>query len=448
MGKKASRWGGKKEKGDKTAEDVDDAGGVALLPTAVQVGGAAAPGQNQARAHIEAGLLGGGNLKAAGGGRAARSEFEQFGGSSASSTLTEQNPEANLQRFLDLVTSKDEHCFCLKEGFCSAGDWSCYAQLREEFEFLPTWSAGGHRLRRDVIDVGMYNYGSEVEAGEVEDLTLGPRTATTGLRRAPQSPKHRFRPYNVDLEYQANADHRSGDRDHLYQHGPSAGGKNPAGANAKGTMKGPKGKGKGELPGSAPQRPHGQIIIGDSSSHPQRRIKNQVWERCPTYRKLVQFLVRKFEISGPLRSIINFYQKGDNRLGFHKDRYYATAEVEVNFTVGLSLGATRNLEFISNEEYSRQQAAGHGAAMAGGLFSFPQANGDIFAFSKYVNNNYRHGVPTGTGEGGGESTKGRISVVVWGERGKRSVGTYSPYEGDFDVEFAGMEGERIMYDEG
>jgi hypothetical protein len=65
---------------------------------------------------------------------------------------------------------------------------------------------------------------------------------------------------------------------------------------------------------------------------------------------------------------------------FHKDShaYGANGEKE-DFTVGVSFGAERALEF---------QHDGTGVT-----FGFPQNNGDLFAFSSVVNNRFKHGVP-------------------------------------------------------
>ncbi|CAD7947270.1 unnamed protein product [Amoebophrya sp. A120] len=428
MGKKG-RWGTKK---DATTSEADPTGashdaGLDLLAkqgsSAAASTSATSPdgNKNAALAHLESGILRG-QKDASSTFRQKRSEFDQFNttvgtvSNSAQSTL-----EENLKRFLALVSDQDEHCFCLPEGFCARTDLSTFEQLFQEFEFLPTWSANGFRLRRDVIDVGMFNYRVD---GSSSDTTSGVVVAASRGNNGPPT-KKRFRPYNVAESEQV-----------------------PDGA----------------FVSSEPRRP------GGGSGTPNC-IRNAVWENCPTYRKLIQFLVKKFEIQGPVRSVINFYQGNNNRLGFHKDSYYGN----VNFTVGVSLGATRNLEFITNEEYQRQQAQGGGGNMQGGLFSFPQGNGDIFAFSEYVNNHYRHGVPNDAQKQFG----GRISVVVWGHRETKfaKVGaessrkrvqprdgmstrsssnrdevvapskSYYPYEGDFVVDFAGEEGERIVYDD-
>ena len=98
-------------------------------------------------------------------------------------------------------------------------------------------------------------------------------------------------------------------------------------------------------------------------------------------------LIKRFEISDPVRSVINLYKDERDKVGFHKD-YYTNG---INFTVGVSMGATRRLEFVAEEDFMKNRDVN--TSNMQGLFSFPQGNGDIFAFSDFVNNNYRHGVP-------------------------------------------------------
>lgn len=201
-------------------------------------------------------------------------------------------------------------------------------------------------------------------------------------------------------------------------------------------------------------------------------------------------------------------------MGFHRDFYYTSLSREPlpgasqdengnwqrqNFTCGVSLGATRNLDFISENDYQNwrrdlddrnRQGLGEDPRNRGGfgnsLFSFPQRNGDVFAFSDFVNDNYRHGVAPieGSAKGRGKSKKGmddnfvgpRISVVIWGQRklDKKSLlnqvkgnqakglgkkkgekiyggkllkgqGDYEPYKGEFQIIFHGRDGEKTVH---
>jgi hypothetical protein len=43
-------------------------------------------------------------------------------------------------------------------------------------------------------------------------------------------------------------------------------------------------------------------------------------------------------------------------------------------------------------------------------FSFPQNNGDVFAFNNDVNKKFQHGVPKDI-----QCRENRISIIVWGK---------------------------------
>ena len=69
--------------------------------------------------------------------------------------------------------------------------------------------------------------------------------------------------------------------------------------------------------------------------------------------------------------------------------------------MGASFGAPRELAFLHVESDAR--------------FSFPQLNGDVFAFDAAVNKQFQHGVPKG-GEKGGVKSGPRFSIIAWGRR--------------------------------
>merc|ERR1712000_530215 len=96
---------------------------------------------------------------------------------------------------------------------------------------------------------------------------------------------------------------------------------------------------------------------------------------------------------------LNFYADNSAWKPFHKDSHaYAKGGIKEDFTIGLSLGATRALVFKHAE--GEQQ------------FSFPQANGDVFAFDTKVNDKFLHGVPKAK-----ERVVGpRFSIIAWGRR--------------------------------
>lgn len=65
--------------------------------------------------------------------------------------------------------------------------------------------------------------------------------------------------------------------------------------------------------------------------------------------------------------------------------------------MGASFGSERELAFL------------HVASQA--QFSFPQANGDVFAFDGVVNTSFQHGVPRST-----KACGPRFSIIAWGRR--------------------------------
>eukprot|EP00448_Togula_jolla_P026229 CAMPEP_0170646808 /NCGR_PEP_ID=MMETSP0224-20130122/43838_1 /TAXON_ID=285029 /ORGANISM="Togula jolla, Strain CCCM 725" /LENGTH=327 /DNA_ID=CAMNT_0010978171 /DNA_START=84 /DNA_END=1064 /DNA_ORIENTATION=+ len=123
-------------------------------------------------------------------------------------------------------------------------------------------------------------------------------------------------------------------------------------------------------------------------------------QRSPTYEKIVRWLAGFFGVE-PIRSLVNFYRNGDDYTAYHSDQYFTG----VNMTIGASFGEERELVFEQRE--SKDQ------------FSFPQHNGDIFAFTDEVNSRFTHAVPRErrrARSAGPRHTPGRVSVIVWARR--------------------------------
>jgi len=96
---------------------------------------------------------------------------------------------------------------------------------------------------------------------------------------------------------------------------------------------------------------------------------------------------------------MNFYRDGSDWKPFHHDSHaYGGKALREDFTIGASFGATRELAFLHEP--------------SGGQFSFPQGNGDIFAFSSEVNDKFKHGVPKAKVRDCGP----RFSIIMWGRR--------------------------------
>lgn len=91
---------------------------------------------------------------------------------------------------------------------------------------------------------------------------------------------------------------------------------------------------------------------------------------------------------------LNFYKDGNDWKPFHQDRH-AYGNIKENYTMGLSLGSERQIDFKHIQSKNK--------------FSFPQKNGDLFAFDKEINQLFEHGIPkdyTQKGE--------RFSIIAWG----------------------------------
>eukprot|EP00913_Durusdinium_trenchii_P003306 g3060.t1 len=134
-------------------------------------------------------------------------------------------------------------------------------------------------------------------------------------------------------------------------------------------------------------------------------------QKSPTYERIVRFLAGFFGVE-PIRSLVNHYRSAEDVgcddsnvfdfTAFHSDQYFSG----VNMTIGASFGEERSLVFEHRE--TKEQ------------FSFPQQNGDVFAFTDSVNRQFVHGIPRertrAKSVGACRHTPGRISVIVWGRR--------------------------------
>jgi hypothetical protein len=129
--------------------------------------------------------------------------------------------------------------------------------------------------------------------------------------------------------------------------------------------------------------------------------KHKIYENptavSETFNGVVLFLDKYFDVE-IYATRLNCYGDGTQWKPYHHDSHaYGGRKEREDFTVGLSLGATRSLSFLHEQ--------------SGTKFDFPQANGDCFAFTSEVNNRFKHGVPRGSA-GASE----RISVIAWGRR--------------------------------
>lgn len=130
--------------------------------------------------------------------------------------------------------------------------------------------------------------------------------------------------------------------------------------------------------------------------------KHQAFENpstlSPTFNKIIDMLSVYFELD-VYATRLNYYRDGSQWKPQHHDSHaYGDRSEKEDFTAGITLGSSRSLLFVHVE--SRQE------------FSFPQNNGDCFAFSSEVNQAFTHGVPRNTKTYVGD----RFSIIAWGRR--------------------------------
>lgn len=138
---------------------------------------------------------------------------------------------------------------------------------------------------------------------------------------------------------------------------------------------------------------------GDGMVSWSKHMKHEDPSFSPTFQSIAATLAAYFDVE-VFASRLNYYRDGTDWKCFHKDSHaYAGANraVKEDFTIGVSLGATRALTFLHEESDTK--------------FGFPQKNGDVFAFSSEVNEAFMHGVPKASANVGE-----RFSVICWGKR--------------------------------
>lgn len=131
--------------------------------------------------------------------------------------------------------------------------------------------------------------------------------------------------------------------------------------------------------------------------------QHQVFENpsnlSKTFNDIVDMLEEYFDLD-VYATRLNYYRDGTQWKPQHHDShaYGGRAERE-DFTAGITLGSDRNLVFVHVD--SKEE------------FSFPQHNGDCFAFTNTVNQAFTHGVPRATRAA---QIGDRLSIITWGRR--------------------------------
>ena len=133
-----------------------------------------------------------------------------------------------------------------------------------------------------------------------------------------------------------------------------------------------------------------------------KHLKSENPEFSETFHKIVDAMATYFDVE-VYATRMNFYRDGTDWKPFHHDSHaYGGRAQREDFTMGASFGGSRELVFLHEP--------------SGQTFTFPQNNGDVFAFTSDVNKAFKHGVPKAAKSGQSDP---RFSIIAWGRR--RSV---------------------------
>eukprot|EP01125_Pyxidicula_operculata_P005262 TRINITY_DN1896_c0_g4_i1.p1 TRINITY_DN1896_c0_g4~~TRINITY_DN1896_c0_g4_i1.p1 ORF type:complete len:384 (-),score=60.59 TRINITY_DN1896_c0_g4_i1:35-1186(-) len=132
--------------------------------------------------------------------------------------------------------------------------------------------------------------------------------------------------------------------------------------------------------------------------HWSKHLKHENPDFSPTFKDIISKLAEYFD-TDVYATRMNFYRDGSDWKPFHHDSHaYGGKGQREDFTIGVSFGVARELAFLhSGSDFT---------------FSFPQKNGDVFAFNSEVNQKFMHGVPKARGCNIGP----RCSIIAWGRR--------------------------------
>lgn len=126
-----------------------------------------------------------------------------------------------------------------------------------------------------------------------------------------------------------------------------------------------------------------------------KHSKHENPEFSSTFNDIIKKISEHFNME-VYQTRLNYYKNGEDWKPFHHDSH-KYGDKEEDFTIGVSFGSTRALEFIHVASKNK--------------FQFPQYNGDVFAFNKIVNDKFMHGVPKASPKVGP-----RFSVIAWGKK--------------------------------
>lgn len=128
-----------------------------------------------------------------------------------------------------------------------------------------------------------------------------------------------------------------------------------------------------------------------------KHLKHENPEFSETFHKVVKAMADYFDVE-VYATRMNFYRDGTDWKPFHHDSHaYGGRAQREDFTMGASFGGSRELIFLHEP--------------SGNTFTFPQNNGDVFAFTSDVNKRFKHGVPKAK-----SNNDPRFSIIAWGRR--------------------------------
>ena len=157
--------------------------------------------------------------------------------------------------------------------------------------------------------------------------------------------------------------------------------------------------------------------------------KHQIYENpanvSAVFTEIVDMMADYFDVE-VYATRLNYYRDGTQWKPYHHDSHaYGSKNVREDFTMGITLGATRALSFL--HEPSKM------------TFAFPQKNGDMFAFTTDVNTRFMHGVPRTTDAGD------RFSIIAWGKR--RTINERNGGKVDLAAKLGGSGNVPTNYDD-
>ena len=128
-----------------------------------------------------------------------------------------------------------------------------------------------------------------------------------------------------------------------------------------------------------------------------KHLKHENPDFSETFQRVVDAMSDYFDVE-VYATRMNFYRDGTDWKPFHHDSHaYGGRAQREDFTMGASFGGSRELIFLHEP--------------SGNTFTFPQNNGDVFAFTSEVNKRFKHGVPKAK-----SNNDPRFSIIAWGRR--------------------------------